>query len=99
MTPNPRHFYQGKEYRKILFSRVLYCITDNDDQLSICTSKKAKCCKVLVGLIQTNGEEPKENMEIETEAVYEAIEFRRRRKTAKLKRCTSCKQISVNSDN
>lgn len=82
-----------------MFSRVLYCISDDDgDQLSICTTKKAKGYKVLVGLIQINGEELKENMEIESEAVYEAIEFRRRRKTAKLELCTSWKQISLNSD-
>lgn len=100
MTPNSRHFYQRKEYRKILFSRVLCCINDNDDdQLLICTMKKEKGCHVLVGLIQTNGADLKENMGIENEAVYQAIKFRRRRKTAKLKIYTSWKQISVNSDN
>ena len=74
MIPNPRPFYLGKEYRTVLFSRVLCCISNNGDaQLSMCTTRKAKRCKVLAGLIETYGEELKENMEIQSEAVYEGI--------------------------
>lgn len=83
-------FLSGKGIQEnSVYQSPVIVISINDDQLLICTTKKAKGCKVHLGLIKTNGEELKESTDVESKAVYEAIEFRRRRKTAKLKICTS----------